>query len=91
MNVLKTVLTDEFKGTSNGDQLNKKDWKRILRNFIVFTIPTDIAILFALQGFITNENHLPTQMQIWVAIGAGYQATIASLIDILQKFKSENK
>lgn len=91
MNVVTNVLTTEFKGTSDGDQLNKHDWSRIIRNFLVFSSPALLAALFALQGFITNENHLPNQAQIWLAIGSGYQALLASVIDTIQKFKSENK
>lgn len=80
----------EFKGTSDGNELNKKDWKRVFRNFFLFSSPAILAVLFALQGFITNENHLPNQAQIWLAIGSGYQAFLASFIDLLQKYKSEN-
>ena len=90
MDVLTNVLTTEFKGTSDGDQLNKKDWQRVFRNFVVFSTPAILAVLFALQGFITNENHLPNQAQIWLAIGSGYQAILASIIDVFQKFKSQN-
>lgn len=82
-------VTEDFKPTSDTNELNKKDWKRWLRNLFIFSIPTLLAFLYALQGFITNENHLPTSIQIWVAVGGAYQTLLASLIDLFIKYKKE--
>ena len=80
-----------YKPTSKTDSLNKKDWKQVLRNFLIFSIPADLAILGALQVSFVNGHFPPTGVELIFALGAGYSALMASLIDILMKFKDENK
>lgn len=81
----------EFKSNSKENALNNRDWKRWVRNLILFSSPAILAVLNALQGFLTNENHLPTENQLVFALGAGYSALLASAIDLFQKYKGGGK
>ena len=65
--------------TSEKNELIWQDLQRTLRNFFVFAIPAFLAFLQALQqgGDFT------------FALGAFYQAIMASVIDMLIKYKQE--
>lgn len=78
----------EFKGTSDKNELDTKDWKRYFRNLLLFSSPAILAVLVALQGFITNDNFLPSKEQVIFAAGAGYSAILSSAIDLFQKWKN---
>jgi hypothetical protein len=60
--------------------LNKEDIKKWLQNTLVFSAPTILAFLLALQGNRFDRDSFS------VAFAMAYQALLASLIDLFRKF-----
>lgn len=69
------------------DTLTTSDWKKWGMNVLIFSSPTILAFLIALQGaFVDGE--LPTKQHLMFAFGAAYSAFIAALIDLFKKYKA---
>lgn len=61
---------------SKKNKLNRSEVKAWARNTLLFSSPALLAFLTALQGG-----------SLEFALGAGYSALLASLIDLIKKFK----
>ena len=75
---------------SGANDMNKTEWKRWIRNAFIFSIPTWLALLNSLQSVFTGESLIPNDKQLTFIIGSAYQAFLASMIDLLIKFRSDN-
>ena len=72
----------KVRNTLNSDEIQA--WKH---ETIVFSTPFLLAILNALSSAFANRHGLPTPEDLVFALGAGYSALLASLINLLGKYK----
>lgn len=69
------------------NSLNKDEIRAWKHETIVFSTPFLLAILNALSSAFANRHGLPTTDDLVFALGAGYSALLASLINLLGKYK----
>ncbi len=72
------------------NELTSSDWKKWGKNTLIFSIPTILALLTSLQSIITGESVFPSHTQLVFVVGSAYQALLASTIDLLIKYRSDN-
>lgn len=66
-----------MKPTSFKNNLNTEEWEKWAKNTLLFSTPAILAVLLALQS---GQN-------VELAVGAGYSALLAAVIDLIKKYR----
>lgn len=74
------------------NNFNKAERLKWIKNTFIFSIPTLLALLSSLQTIVTGTNgtFFPSKVQLIFIMGGAYQTLVASLIDFLIKYRSDN-
>lgn len=73
---------------SNVNSLNKADLKAWGMNILKYEAPAILTVLVTLSGLYIQSHRFPNLSELLFVAGVGYAAVLASLIDLLNKFRN---
>jgi len=72
------------------NNMNKAEWKQWVHNLFKFSRPTLVLAVLALYNATLGGEMFPTKATWLLVVGSVYQALLASLLDLNDKYRKEN-